>query len=66
VCERIQGIVSGMNRANPGDVLPIRATLTFASYPEKAGNIAELLLEVESGHPAYRREAAEQEAALAA
>jgi RNA polymerase sigma-B factor len=51
VCERLQGIVQTMNASSGQELFPVRGTLTFASFPEDAGNIADLLVRVEAGHP---------------
>ncbi|MEJ5297666.1 MAG: sigma-70 family RNA polymerase sigma factor [Armatimonadota bacterium] len=51
VCERLHGIVQTMNASSGQELFPVRGTLTFASFPEDAGNIADLLVRVEAGHP---------------
>ncbi len=51
VCERLQGIVQTMNASSGQELFPLRGTLTFASFPQDAGNIADLLVRVEAGHP---------------
>jgi hypothetical protein len=40
-----------MNASSGQELFPVRGTLTFASFPEDAGNIADLLVRVEAGHP---------------
>jgi RNA polymerase sigma-B factor len=51
VCERLQGIVQTMNASSGQELFPLRGTLTFASFPQDAGNFADLLVRVEAGHP---------------
>ncbi len=51
VCERLHGIVQTMNASSGQELFPVRGTLTFASFPQDAGNIADLLVRVEAGHP---------------
>lgn len=58
VCERIGEIVSDINAHHPKELLSLKGTLTFATFPEQSSNYADLLAAMEQGHPVYEEAAA--------
>lgn len=51
VCERICGIVGELNGEHAQELLTLRGTLTFVSYPEQAASFPDVLIGVEKSKP---------------
>ncbi|MCC6483830.1 MAG: sigma-70 family RNA polymerase sigma factor [Armatimonadetes bacterium] len=51
VCERIRDIVEQLNGEHAQELLTLRGTLTFVTYPEEASNFTDVLVAIEQGEP---------------